>query len=632
MVAGVFGLKKVYKKQKSNEWPEDPNFGYFGGGSAPPTVNTIDRIDFSNETTSAPGNNLTDERMELSSASNSNYGYFVGGSFSNTIRLDFSNETVINTEKNISPIRRRAATVSNSNYSYFGGGYGSSPTPKLCIIDRLDYSTEVITTSPANLTQARDVAAAVSSSNYGYFGGGYFVPPTTYYCTFDRLDFSTETVTGPPIHGINLTQGRSSAAAVSNSNYGYFAGGVFTPPTTRVCTIDRLDFSNETVTAPGSYQLSQAKSALAAVSNFNYGYFGGAYSPVRICTIDRLDFTTETVTTPAPTLTQARGRFAAVPSGASGATIRHLPKTTSTDIDGKPISSNSNYGYFVGGAKYPTRHCIIDRLDFSTETVTGPSVHGINLTEARVFPTGISNSNYGYIAGDQTAVCTIDRLDFSNETTSESGANLTEGRFAFGGVSNSNYGYFGGGGPSPDKCTIDRLDFSNETVAAPGSYQLTSARAQLTGVHSSNYGYFAGGSTSGPPIIVYNTIDRLDFSNETIQFPIAIQLTEGKIGFGGVSNSNYGYFGGGTTPPRVCTIERLDFSNETVAAPGSYQLTEARSSLAAVSNSQYGYFAGGYGPTTYTCTIDRLDFSNETTSAPGNDLTAARYRLGAVSN
>ena len=46
----------------------------------------------------------------------------------------------------------------------------------------------------------------------------------------------------------------------------------------------------------------------------------------------------------------------------------------------------------------------------------------------------------------------------------------------------------------------------------------------------------------------------------------------------------YGYFGGGYAPGYVCTIDRLDFSNETIAAPGTYQLTEARLGLAAVSN------------------------------------------------
>ena len=51
-------------------------------------------------------------------------------------------------------------------------------------------------------------------------------------------------------------------------------------------------------------------------------------------------------------------------------------------------------------------------------------------------------------------------------------------------------------------------------------------------------------------------------------------------------SSNYGYFAGGSTPPPsyVCTIDRLDFSSETVSEPSS-ELTQARSGLISVSNS-----------------------------------------------
>ena len=41
------------------------SYGYFGGGSTPSYVATVDRIDFSNETTSAPGNNLSQARNQL---------------------------------------------------------------------------------------------------------------------------------------------------------------------------------------------------------------------------------------------------------------------------------------------------------------------------------------------------------------------------------------------------------------------------------------------------------------------------------------------------------------------------------------------------------------------------------------
>jgi hypothetical protein len=96
MPSDIFGLGLVYETQVESTWPELSEFGYFGGGTVPPVVSTIDRLDFSNETISAPGNNLTQARSGLAAVSNSNYGYFAGGTppFACTIdRLDFSNET-----------------------------------------------------------------------------------------------------------------------------------------------------------------------------------------------------------------------------------------------------------------------------------------------------------------------------------------------------------------------------------------------------------------------------------------------------------------------------------------------------------------------------------------------------------
>jgi len=105
IIGDVFGLTSIYERQVENiandnfeSWPESATYGYFGGGGTPvPSLATVDRIDFSNETTSAPGNNLTQSRSGSGAVSSSSYGYFGGGSappYVTTVdRLDFSNET-----------------------------------------------------------------------------------------------------------------------------------------------------------------------------------------------------------------------------------------------------------------------------------------------------------------------------------------------------------------------------------------------------------------------------------------------------------------------------------------------------------------------------------------------------------
>ena len=71
----------------------------------------------------------------------------------------------------------------------------------------------LIPASTPQLTKKREFLTGVSNSNYGYFAGGQ--SPATE-SMIDRIDFSTETVDGPPVHGANLTQARIRLAGVSN--------------------------------------------------------------------------------------------------------------------------------------------------------------------------------------------------------------------------------------------------------------------------------------------------------------------------------------------------------------------------------------------------------------------------------
>ena len=133
IIGDVFGLTSIYERQVENidnnnfeSWPESATYGYFGGGWSPPHVCTIDRIDFSNETTSVPGTGLSQERNSLAAVSSNSYGYFGGGfspPYRDTIdRLDFSNETLSTPGTGLPQARRDLAAVSSNSYGYFGGG------------------------------------------------------------------------------------------------------------------------------------------------------------------------------------------------------------------------------------------------------------------------------------------------------------------------------------------------------------------------------------------------------------------------------------------------------------------------------------------------------------------------------
>ena len=61
---------------------------------------------------------------------------------------------------------------------------------------------------------------------------------------------------------------------VSSSSYGYFGGGLDpSSPPPQKSVIERLDFSNETISDVGDLPL--ARQALAATQSISHGYFGG---------------------------------------------------------------------------------------------------------------------------------------------------------------------------------------------------------------------------------------------------------------------------------------------------------------------------------------------------------------------
>jgi hypothetical protein len=630
----VFGLNSVYDRQVESTWSESANYGYFAGGysaSGPPYAkNEIYRIDYFDETVSLPGPSLTQARQVLAGVSNSNYGYFAGGNAPPWVctidRIDFSSETVAvpPVGDQLTQAKQGLAGVSNSNYGYFAGGF--LPT---CAIDRIDFSSETVVGPPvhgASLTQARYYLTTVSSSNCGYFAGGEDVTPR---CTIDRIDFSSETVTLP---GSSLTQARKELAGVSNYNYGYFAGGAYSGS---LCTIDRIDFSSETVAVPPvGDQLTQPRYGLAGVSNLNYGYFGGGRTttPNVVNTIDRIDFSSETTSSPGNNLLAVRSGSAAV-SGGKRINARGVRK--GTDKDGKGISST--YGYVAGGTSPPDRSTI-DRLDYSTESITGPSVHGLKLRTARRGLSSFSNKNYGYFCnGWNPTSNVIDRIDFSNETRSD---NLTSTYPAYYAQSfyNSNYGYVCGGvrlyppSISSSRSIIERMDFETESLTITNS-TLQNSLSSSAAVGTPNYGYFGGGSRGGYTPDVVSLIERFDFSNETSVL-LTGNLTQKRYASGSFQNPNYGYFYGGTSPgtspSNNSKIERLDFSTELTTSPGNMPEVKVRS--CGVFNTYHGYAFGGRYSGGWTSYVHRMEFSDETITLLSSRFSQARNQFIGLSN
>jgi hypothetical protein len=87
------------------------------------------------------------------------------------------------------------------------------------------------------------------------------------YSIVDRIDFSNDSVSASPRS--RLSSARYKHAATGNSNYGWFGGGYVpaTPFPTATETVDRINFSNDSTAASPRGSLSAARGYLSATSN-----------------------------------------------------------------------------------------------------------------------------------------------------------------------------------------------------------------------------------------------------------------------------------------------------------------------------------------------------------------------------
>ena len=188
---GVFSLGDVVEQKGEGDYvvlddvwhspspSPSADTGYFGGGLAPSTVSTMDKLTYSTDTTAyTPGANL-------------------------------------------SSARRFVAATGSQIHGYFGGG-ATTPGAVTASMDKTTYSSDTTAATPgANLSVARFLLIATGNETHGYFGGGYATPtPVT---TMDKTTYSSDTTAATP--GATLSIARFGIGAVGNNTHGYFGGG-----------------------------------------------------------------------------------------------------------------------------------------------------------------------------------------------------------------------------------------------------------------------------------------------------------------------------------------------------------------------------------------------------------------------
>ena len=447
-----------------------PAFGYYGGGHVSPApISTVERIDFANDTSNLVAKGpLSVGRQALGATGTSSYGYFAGGyqnpggTYRTTIdRIDYSSDTSTAVAKGpLTVIKKEFGSVSSDSYGYFGGGYNVIPGGNNYIssTDRLDFSNDTATTvARGNLSRNRNQIAGTSAkvtatapvqppfssptelyNPANNLAGGYTLGSGT---NVQRINYSNDTATATSKG--NLTAALSYHSAVSSFTHGYaLAGNNPSAPGFR-SIVQRVDYSNDTATAPSIANLAQdSYRTYSGMGNKTYGYQSGGQRPSGTGTsqIDRIEYANDTATG------LQKGNLAS---------SRYLQTAT----------GNLSYGYVCGGSPPFQNNSLIQRVDYGNDTATAAPKGPLHQGSRKLSATG--TASYGYVAGGTNPdLSSTTRIDYSNDTaTSVQKGSMTITRQNFASMSSPAYGYYTGGS-QPDKSSTDRIDYSNDTATA----------------------------------------------------------------------------------------------------------------------------------------------------------------------
>lgn len=293
---------------------------------------------------------------------------------------DFSSEVTVTPLTPLTP----------TYYGWFGGGAEDDGSDYRSNINRIDYANDTVTAPfRGSLSVARNSLAATGNSSYGWFGGGF--SESDFHSNVDRIDYANDTaiasVRGP------LSLARHALAAAGTSSYGWFSGGSEDNDSNHRTTVDRIDYTNDTLTTSVRGPLSLARGRLTATGTSSYGWFGGGNGPVS--TVDRIDYATDTATA------SVRGPLSLARFGLA---------TTGT----------SSYGWFGGGHNDPTQYSTIDRIDYTTDTATASVRSSLSLARHGLAAAG--TSSYGWFGGGYSSpsYSNVDRIDYATDTTTAS--------------------------------------------------------------------------------------------------------------------------------------------------------------------------------------------------------------------
>ena len=180
------------------------NDGYFAGGQyqngAATLMDTLFKVDFSDDSMSTSAETLTQGIMGMGSLANNGVAaYWTGGTTGAEVdtidKTDFSDDSTANIVDTLSDSVVYVTGFANSGTAgYTGSGHDGSVG--LDFVDKITFSDDGVAALAATITTRWSVASAGQKGEHGYFAGGYQSPdsPTGYVDTMEKLDFSDDSI------------------------------------------------------------------------------------------------------------------------------------------------------------------------------------------------------------------------------------------------------------------------------------------------------------------------------------------------------------------------------------------------------------------------------------------------------
>ena len=347
--------------------------GYVMGGAQPPNINSIQKVDYTTETTSLTPATLSSANSLLTGVGPRDNGLPFVADPTPTAQTAFV-----------------ASGVPTPGFGYVMGGHSGSPLPVRSTISKMTYSDETMSTLPSSMSGARYGGMAVSTASNAYSkGGGYNFSFT------DRLNYSTATTTLLPActEGAPYNERRFPKTTMDKSR-GYAIGG--SVPGINGTSACFLTFATETCETKTDAAIFDNADGYG-IGDLTRGYYAGHQGPGNNPSTNLMK------------LVYSTDLFSAVPGG-----ITHARSWTTA------VGDDTN-GYFYGYI-VPTGFSFIDKLVFSTET--NSVITASTVAPDQWHAAGYSSTTVGYISqgfNPSTApdyyYTNTSKLTFSDETT-----------------------------------------------------------------------------------------------------------------------------------------------------------------------------------------------------------------------